>query len=84
MTPKKCSVLSMCLTCAKVDAVKTAVKLGCGWVVTVFDREASSCYHNCGLDVQDINLSLEFKYSNISDHLSIEALLAKIHGELNR
>ena len=28
---------------AKVDAVKTAVKLGCGWVVTVFDREASSC-----------------------------------------
>ena len=55
VTPKKCSVLSMCLTCAKVDAVKTAVKLGCGWVVTVFDREASSCYHNCGLDVQDIN-----------------------------
>ena len=55
MTPKKCSVLSMCLTCAKVDAVKTAVKLGCGWVFTVFDREASSCYHNCGLDVQDIN-----------------------------
>jgi len=55
VTPKKCSVLSMCLTCAKVDAVKTAVKLGCGWVVTVFDREASSCYHNCGLDVQDIS-----------------------------
>ena len=41
-------------------------------------------YQQYILDVQDINLSLEFKYSNISDHLSIEALLAKIHGELNR
>ena len=35
----QCSVLSMCLTWAKVDAVKTAVELGCEWVVTVFDRD---------------------------------------------
>ena len=55
MTPMKCSVPSMCLTCAKVDAGKTAVKLGCEWVLTVSDRDASSCYHNCRLDVQVIN-----------------------------
>ena len=39
VTPMKCSVLSMCLTCAKVDVVKTAVKLGCEWVITVFGRD---------------------------------------------
>ena len=55
VTPMQCSVLSMCLTWAKVDAVKTAVELGCDWVVTVFDRDAFSCYHYYGLDVQDIN-----------------------------
>ena len=45
----------MCLTYAKVDAGKTAVKLGGEWVLTVFDRDASSCYHNCRLHVQVIN-----------------------------
>jgi hypothetical protein len=48
------------------------------------DVDFDDYYQQYILDVQDINLSLEFKYSNISDHLSIEALLAKIHGELNR
>ena len=45
----------MCLTYAKVDAGKTAVKLGCELVLTVFDRGTSSCYYNCRLDVQVIN-----------------------------
>ena len=40
-----------------MDAVKTAVKLGCEWVFTVFDSDASSCYHNGGFDVQVINHS---------------------------
>ena len=38
-----------------MDAGKTAVKLGGEWVLTVFDRDASSCYHNCRWDVQVIN-----------------------------
>ena len=45
----------MCLTYAKVDAGKTAVELGCEWVLTVFGRDASSCYHYYRLDVQVIN-----------------------------
>ena len=38
-----------------MDTGKTAVKLGWEMVLTVFGRDASSCYHNCRLDVQVIN-----------------------------
>ena len=31
------------------------MKPGREWVLTVFGRDASSCYHNCRLDVQVIN-----------------------------
>ena len=31
------------------------MKPGCEWVLTVFGRDASSCYHNFRLDVQVIN-----------------------------
>ena len=51
MTPKKYSVLPKCVR----PMPSWMQELGCEWVLTVSDRDASSCYHSCRLDVQVIN-----------------------------